>query len=69
LLPEDAVVVATPGATLPDGVGPSWLEGRGLHDGRPAVYVCRGTTCSLPVTDPDALDDALRLLSRPRSLC
>jgi len=54
--PEDAVVVvvAPPGA-LQAGVDPSWLFGRGPVGGRPAAYVCRGTTCSLPVTDPSAL--------------
>ncbi|GAA3473837.1 thioredoxin domain-containing protein [Nonomuraea roseola] len=28
------------------------LEGRGLVDGAPAAYVCRGFTCRLPVTTP-----------------
>ncbi|RCG20509.1 thioredoxin domain-containing protein [Streptomyces diacarni] len=35
------------------------LEGRGLVDGRPAAYVCRGFVCAAPVTDPDALETAL----------
>jgi uncharacterized protein YyaL (SSP411 family) len=55
LAPEDAVVVAAPGRPAPAGLDPAWLRGRGLVDGRPAAYVCRGTTCSLPVTDPAAL--------------
>ncbi|MDJ0851169.1 MAG: thioredoxin domain-containing protein [Myxococcota bacterium] len=54
LAPEDAVVVATPGDT-PAGVDPSWLVGREPADGRPTAYVCRGVTCSLPITEPDAL--------------
>jgi uncharacterized protein YyaL (SSP411 family) len=54
LAPEDAVVVAAPGSA-PPGLDPSWLDGRGLVEGRTAAYLCRGTTCSLPVTDPDAL--------------
>jgi hypothetical protein len=52
--PEDAVVVAAPEQPAP-GLDPAWLRGRGLVNGRPAAYVCRGTTCSLPATDPAAL--------------
>ncbi|MFJ2028830.1 thioredoxin domain-containing protein [Streptosporangium sp. NPDC087985] len=31
------------------------LEGRGLVDGAPAAYVCRGFTCRMPVTTPAGL--------------
>ena len=31
------------------------LWGRGALDGRPAAYVCTGSTCEQPVTTPDAL--------------
>ncbi|MEV7007068.1 thioredoxin domain-containing protein [Streptosporangium sp. NPDC051022] len=31
------------------------LEGRGLVEGAPAAYVCRGFTCRMPVTTPAAL--------------
>ncbi|MFQ5418304.1 MAG: thioredoxin domain-containing protein [Myxococcota bacterium] len=55
LLPEDAVLVAAPGAGAPAGVASSWFEGRDAPGGRPTAYICRGQTCSLPVTDPDAL--------------
>ena len=41
---------------LPDGHP---AVGKGLVDGAPAAYVCRGTTCSLPITDPAALRDHL----------
>jgi hypothetical protein len=54
LAPEDAVIVAMPGAAPPE-LDPTWLAGRGPVGGRPAAYLCRGLTCSLPVTDPDAL--------------
>ncbi len=54
LAPEDGVVVSAPDAR-PPAVDPTWLEGRGLHEGKPAGYVCRGVTCSLPATDPDEL--------------
>jgi uncharacterized protein YyaL (SSP411 family) len=49
--PDDAVVVAPPGSA-PPGLDPSWLAGRGLVGHRPAAYLCRGTTCSLPLTTP-----------------
>jgi uncharacterized protein YyaL (SSP411 family) len=55
LAPEDAVLVAAPGAAAPAGVDPSWLAGRATVGGAPAAYVCRGTECSLPVTTPEAL--------------
>lgn len=33
--------------------------GKGMIDGKPAAYVCVGPTCSLPVTEPSALAEAL----------
>src|SRR5690606_1707681 len=59
LAPEDAVVVAAPGAPPPPGLDPSWLAGREPAGGRATAWVCRGTSCSLPVSDPDALAAAL----------
>ncbi len=56
LLPEDGVVIAPPAAEPPRGLDPSWLAGREAQNGEPTAYVCRGTTCSLPVTDPDLLE-------------
>jgi len=55
LLPEDAVLCIAPGASTPTGIDPAWLEGRTAIAGRSTAYVCRGVTCGLPVTDPDAL--------------
>jgi hypothetical protein len=55
LAPEEAVLVAAPGAPTPPGVDPGWLAERESKDGRPTAYVCRGVACSLPVTDPAAL--------------
>jgi uncharacterized protein YyaL (SSP411 family) len=55
LAPEDAVVLVAPGAPPPPGLDPAWLAGREPAGGRPTAWVCRGTSCSLPVTDPEAL--------------
>ena len=52
--PDDAVVVAAPGQA-PAHVDASWITGRGPVNGRPAAYVCRGTTCSLPIVNPEEL--------------
>jgi uncharacterized protein YyaL (SSP411 family) len=57
LHPDDAVVVAAAGQT-PAGVDPSWMQGRTAVDGRATLYLCRGTSCSLPVTDPDEVAGA-----------
>ena len=42
-----------------DSTEPPLLEGRTEVDGQPAAYVCEGFTCKTPVTDPDALQEAL----------
>ncbi len=55
LRPEDAVLVSAPGAPTPPGVAADWLMGRDAIDGRPTAYVCRGTSCSLPVHTPAEL--------------
>jgi uncharacterized protein YyaL (SSP411 family) len=55
LAPEELVIVTAPGAEAPAGVDPSWLAGRTPTAGAPAAFVCRGSVCSLPVTEPEAL--------------
>lgn len=45
-----------PGKELPANHA---AAGKDTVDGNPAAYVCVGPTCSLPVTDPKALADAL----------
>ncbi len=37
-----------------------WLEGRGLVEGRPAVYICEDFKCLAPLTDPAAVRAALQ---------
>ena len=55
LRPEDAVIVLAPGAPPPQGVASDWVAGRAAKDGRATAYLCRGTTCSLPVHVPSEL--------------
>jgi uncharacterized protein YyaL (SSP411 family) len=57
LHPDDAVIVACED-TLAAGVDPSWLRGREAQGQRAALYLCRGTSCSLPVTEPDEIAGA-----------
>ncbi|HEY8493588.1 MAG TPA: thioredoxin domain-containing protein [Myxococcota bacterium] len=59
LAPEDAVVVWHVGASAPAGLDPAWLAGRTPADGRATAWVCRGASCSLPVTDPTTLEPLL----------
>jgi uncharacterized protein len=53
---DPRVVVAVGPA---DGV--PLLEGKGLVDGKPAVYICERFACQAPVTDSAALDPNIRL--------
>ncbi|MBO8194133.1 thioredoxin domain-containing protein [Streptomyces oryzae] len=59
-----ALLSGAPGAVIAVGApGTSevpLLRDRGLVEGRPAAYVCRGFVCAAPVTDPEALEAALR---------
>ncbi len=50
------VTLVRPDQVLADG---HIAAGKGMVDGKPAAYVCVGTTCSLPVTDRTALADLL----------
>ncbi len=55
LAPEEAVVVIAHEEARPPGLDPAWVAGRTRVEGRATAYVCRGTVCSLPVTDPEQL--------------
>ncbi|SEK39275.1 thioredoxin domain-containing protein [Nonomuraea pusilla] len=53
---DDAELRGSGDALMPRGEAfPSLLEGRGLVDGVPAAYVCRGFTCRMPVTSVEEL--------------
>ena len=54
--PNRLIVRITPDASLP---ADHPAAGKSLVDGKAAAYVCVGNTCQLPITDPDALRDAL----------
>ena len=56
-LPTAVITVLAPEKSLPASHPAS---GKGLVDGKPAAYVCRGPVCSLPLTAPAALTQALR---------
>ncbi|WP_311197953.1 hypothetical protein [Ornithinimicrobium sp. INDO-MA30-4] len=43
-----------------DDQGVPLLRGREAINGAAAAYVCRGTVCDLPITDPDELRTALK---------
>ncbi|MFI0450987.1 thioredoxin domain-containing protein [Actinomadura sp. 6N118] len=63
-LHQTALMAVSPGAVVTVGApGESdipLLEGRGLVDGAPAAYVCRGFVCHLPVTTTADLVHELR---------
>ena len=58
--PDGILLRLAPGAALPPAHP---AQGKRLLDGRAAAYVCRGTSCEAPLTEPDALRERLE---RPR---
>lgn len=62
-LPARALLVIAPGQALPEG-HPAF--GKGQIDGRATAYVCRGTVCSLPAADSDALAESIRAMRAGR---
>jgi uncharacterized protein YyaL (SSP411 family) len=66
-LRQEALHGTAPGLVLASGAPGQapvvpLLADRGLRDGAPAAYPCRGFVCDLPVTDPEQL----RPFTRPR---
>ena len=55
-LPNRILLTLPSGKSLPAD-NPAF--GKGLVDGMPAAYVCEGSVCSLPVTDPKTLLETL----------
>jgi hypothetical protein len=55
-LPNRVVMSVPPGGSLPSNHPAS---GKGLIGGKPAVYVCEGPVCSLPITEPQTLLETL----------
>ena len=55
-LPDCLLQLVPPGSDLPPEHP---AHGKGQIDGRATAYVCRGATCSLPITDPVELARAL----------
>jgi uncharacterized protein YyaL (SSP411 family) len=55
--PNKIVQTVAPGAALPAS-HPAF--GKGPIGGKPAAYVCIGTTCSLPIVDPAVLEAQLQ---------
>ncbi len=53
--PEDLVIVTAPGR-YPGWLAAGWSEGRTQVRDSPTAYLCRGRVCSLPATQPDALE-------------
>ena len=52
-LPNKVVRRLTPGTTLPANHP---AAGKGLVDGRPALYVCRDMSCQAPIIDPKQVE-------------
>lgn len=57
-LPTAVVSVVSPAAALPPGHP---AIGKGQTDGKATAYICRGQSCSLPITEAAALSAALHL--------
>lgn len=49
------VVVGGTSTEMEDGFALPLLEGKTARDGVATAYVCRGRSCSEPITEPDVL--------------
>jgi uncharacterized protein YyaL (SSP411 family) len=57
-LPNRVLSIIAPGERLPDRHP---AAGKTQTNGRATAYVCRGATCSLPITAPAGLSQALAM--------
>ena len=55
-LPDLVFSLIAPGENLPEEHP---ARGKGQENGQATAYICRGTVCSLPITDPADFDKAL----------
>jgi len=62
--PDKVVSVIAPGTELPKGHP---VRGKTQRDNRATAYVCIGRSCSLPLTDPGMLADALDPMQRRKA--
>ena len=53
--PDDLLLRS--GSTDTSSVDESWFAGRDTRGDQATAYICRGEVCSLPITDPDELDE------------
>jgi uncharacterized protein YyaL (SSP411 family) len=58
-LPNRILQVVEPGEELPEGHPAYGKAGEATEDVAPRAYVCRGMTCSLPITSAEELEKAL----------
>jgi hypothetical protein len=56
-LPDRVIQTIAPDQSLPAGHP---AQGKGMEKGKPTAYVCVGQTCTLPITDPLLLIEALK---------
>lgn len=58
-LPNRIIAHHDPAAGEP--IGLPLVQGKGLVDGRAALYICRNFTCQAPITDPAQVTETLRM--------
>ena len=61
-IPDRMIIYVRSGDTLPEHHP---AAGKTQVDGKPTAYVCRGTSCSLPVTEPNQLSALLSRRAEP----
>ena len=57
-LPNRLLIVVSPGESVPAGHP---ADGKAMEEGMPTAYICGGSVCSPPVTNPAVLSQVLQL--------